>query len=175
MTEIPDEETKRQYMDDAIKAANSLRMELGRKVPGPLTVAPHVALLGGVVSVHMAHTQASHLAHIVHEHKPTDKPVRSEVDTVDIVVIVYRTTPKYLERDRKWRKFTRELSGKIYDLSYYDVRDFFSLRAHAYFTVAERHRLGELYNLLSKTGRHFSIEQRTVLSTHLIPPRGLRD
>lgn len=70
MTETPDEETKRQYLDNAINAANALRLELGRKVPGPLTVAPDVALLGGVVSVHMAHTQAEHLTHIVHEYNP---------------------------------------------------------------------------------------------------------
>lgn len=80
MTEIPDEETKHQYMDDAIRAANALRVELGRKIPGPLTVSPHVALLGGVVSVHMARTQADHLAHIVQWYNPSNPQVSEEVE-----------------------------------------------------------------------------------------------
>ncbi len=52
-------------MRSAIGAANALRVELGRALPGPLTVAPHAGLLGGVVSIHVADTQAAHLADLV--------------------------------------------------------------------------------------------------------------
>lgn len=79
-TGVLDPETMRRYLDDAIRAANALRVELGRKIPGPLTVSPHVALLGGVVSVHMAHTQADHLAHIVQWYNPSNPQVSEEVE-----------------------------------------------------------------------------------------------
>lgn len=109
MTEIPDEETKLQYMDDAIRAANELRVELGRKVPGPLTVAPHVALKGGVVSVHMAHTQAEHLADIVRKYRPIE-PVEKDprVQHHPILINQVRDITKPEDSFR-----SRELTGKV--------------------------------------------------------------
>lgn len=109
MTEIPDEETKRQYMDDAIRAANALRLELGRKVPGPLTVTPHVALKGGVVSVHMAHTQADHLADIVRQHRPVE-PVEKDPRIQHHPVFINQVRDVTKPED----KFvSRELTGKV--------------------------------------------------------------
>lgn len=64
-TTATDPAMRDEAMRSAIRAANGLRVELGRALPGPLTVAPHVALLGGVVSIHVADTQAGRLADLV--------------------------------------------------------------------------------------------------------------
>lgn len=109
MTNIPDDVLKSEYMDDAIRAANALRLELGRKVPGPLTVAPHVALKGGVVSVHMAHTQASHLAHIVHEYKPTE-PVEKDPRVQHHPILINQVRDITKPEDNF---HSRELTGKV--------------------------------------------------------------
>jgi hypothetical protein len=66
-------------MRSAIRAANALRVELERALPGPLTVAPFTALLGGVVSIHVSDTQAERLADLVRRAGLVDQ-AQAEID-----------------------------------------------------------------------------------------------
>lgn len=57
------------YMRQAIVAANALRVELGRRLVGSFTVAPHAGLNGGAVSIHLGDMQALQLAEMVKQNK----------------------------------------------------------------------------------------------------------
>lgn len=54
-----------EHLGRAIAAANGLRVQLERVLDGPLTVAPHATLLGGVVAIYVGEKQASQLEELI--------------------------------------------------------------------------------------------------------------
>lgn len=54
-----------EHMNKAIAAANGLRVQLERVLDGPLTVAPHATLLGGVVAIYVGEKQAGQLEELI--------------------------------------------------------------------------------------------------------------
>lgn len=80
----PEQNSLKDHMDSAIKAANILRTELARKFPDAFTVAPHALPRGGVVSVYLSDFQAEHLAEMVRKYNRENKPAGDGVDIEDV-------------------------------------------------------------------------------------------
>lgn len=79
------------YLKSAISAANGLRVELSRKLLGPLTVSPHAGLLGGVVAVYVSDDQARKLADMV---RAVGRPSEPAPDPIEPgAVEIHRRTP----------------------------------------------------------------------------------
>lgn len=110
-------------------------------------MSPHVALLGGVVSVHMAHTQADHLARIVHEHKPV------------------RRLNRKLVRDNIPHLLTDEWKAK--NPRFYPVEELSEAAQKALWLDKLREELGELVEAVRAENTDKALEEALDLSMFL--------